>query len=102
MKAKAILLSRLLPVFNTQVYNHDGKSEEQFQKDIVHFLSAVCWPSVHHGMCRYLSNRALFRVYMASSKHKGVGRIRDSYANPRCTVGEGLHNFQEFSQPTEC
>ena len=31
---------------------------------------------------------------------KRVGRILDSYATR--DVVEGLHNFQEFSQPPEC
>ena len=35
---------------------------------------------------------------------RGVGRIRDSYANPRRSLGfkKGLHNRREFSQRLEC
>ena len=35
-----------------------------------------------------LAIERFFRVYMASSKHSGVGRIRDSYANPRLRLGQ--------------
>ena len=38
-----------------------------------------------------LSNRALFRVYIASSKGGGLGEFE--------TV---MHNFREFSRPSKC
>ena len=32
---------------------------------------------------------------------RGVGRILESYANPRLHLGSA-YNFREFSQPREC
>ena len=46
----------------------------------------------------HLSNRALFGVYIASSKHEKGLEYSRQLCKPEDVV-EGLHNFREFSQP---
>ena len=49
------------------------------------------------SLCTFVCKKTFSRLH---SLMRGVGRIRDSYAN-RDEV-EGLHNCREFSQRLEC
>ena len=48
-----------------------------------------------------LSNSALFRVYIASSKHENGWENSRQLCKTQ-DVFSGLHNFREFSHPSEC
>ena len=63
---------------------------------------------IRDSLRHYLSNRKRFLclhvLALPDINTRGVGRIREKYANPTRTRDEveGLHNCREFSQPLEC